>query len=116
VLPIREWLDNLVFAYVILSQAQAMPERMMDLRDKIGRFARQIYDGQTLGQAIGPDDLAQAWSLRHPDPLLALDPTRSEDDVFTEDSRSEWRIILKARERNPFAFELFRAYHSSEVR
>jgi hypothetical protein len=112
VLPVGEWLDNLVFAYAILSHAQAMPESMMDLRDKIERFARKIY----YDQSVRPDDLVQAWHLRHLDPLLALDPTRSADDAITEDTHSEWRIISKARGNYPSAFNLFRAYHSAEVR
>lgn len=112
VLPIGEWLDNLLYAYAALSGARSMADRMMDLRDQIGRHARRIYGHIP----VGPDDLVQAWRLRHLDPSLALDPTRSEADAMTEDTRAEWRLLTEARREYPDAFELFRAYHSAGVR
>jgi adenosine deaminase len=111
-LPLGEWLDNLVYAYAVLSSVQSMTHRMMGLRDQIGRHARRVYGDLP----AAPDDLVRAWRLRRLDPLLALDPTLNADDALTEDVQAEWRLVTDARHEHPHAYELFRAYHSSDVR
>jgi hypothetical protein len=112
VLPRGEWLDDLVFAYAMLSEAGVMPERLIGLRDRIGREARMLYQDNQMG----PDDLVQAWRLRDLDPLLALNPNRSPADTLDRTRRREWDHILAARKRQQPAYDLYRAYHSPVVR
>lgn len=108
-----EWLDDLVFAYVTLGEARVMTDRLMRLRDHIGRHARRLYGDDP----VGPDDLVAAWRLRRLDPLLALDPARDAADAIDPARKRAWAAIGKAKEDvSPAAWRLFERYHAKTVR
>ncbi len=112
VLPKGEWLDNLIFAYDVLSRDATQAAAVLQLRDSIGRLAREIYGDPP----TGPDDLARAWRLRHLDPLLACDPAQSAEAAVTADSKLEWQLITDAERHHPDAFKLFLNYHKPKPR
>jgi len=116
VLARGEWLDNLVFAYAVLAEARLMTDRLMALRDRIGREARRLYGDADGRLSLTPDDLAAAWRLRGLDPLLALDPSREHEPALDLARRQAWEKIRDARTDQAPAFRLFRAYHSQPVR
>lgn len=79
-LPLGEWLDNLVYAYAVLSNVQSMTRRRMGLRDQIGRHARRVYGDRPAAPMIS-SKLGIFASLNH---RWRSTPRLSADDAFIE--------------------------------
>ncbi|MCP4110717.1 MAG: hypothetical protein GY749_35195 [Desulfobacteraceae bacterium] len=106
-----EWLDDLVFAYMILSEKADFIQLQNKVKDEIFSLHRDIYDDN---RAIDIHLLIRAWRLRSIDPLIALDNTAKEHDKLDRKEREEWRLKEKA-EKNSQPYELFKSYHSKKV-
>lgn len=106
-----EWLDSLVFAYMILSEHKDFIQLLNKIKDKVCSLYREIYNDDT---GIDIHLLIQAWEMRNLDPLIAFDPTRRKHDALNKKEWDEWGRIEKAK-KEKHAYKLFEKYHSQSV-
>lgn len=109
-----EWIDNLIFAYDMISQQKALSHHhalLERLRLSIEKRCRKIY-----GEALAISDLIDAWKLRKLDAHLAFSSIKKKSDCLYLKEWVEWEAIAKAQEENKKAFELLKMYHTARYR
>ncbi|MCP4352780.1 MAG: hypothetical protein GY795_45585 [Desulfobacterales bacterium] len=107
-----EWLDNLVFAYMILSEQIEFIQLLNKIRDEIYLRYREIYcDSYGIDIYL----LIQAWKMRNLDPLIAFDSTKEKYSSLDRKEWKEWDRIKAKEKENPQAYKIFERYHSESV-
>lgn len=110
VLPQGEWLDNLVFAWMLIGEQRDadLTKYLFLLEREIAEYSNKIYDWSVL-----PYKLVEAWRLRKHDPFLYL-------EKGTASMMNEWDWIETAEEmqsvRNALAndhelMKIWKIYH-----
>ncbi|CAM2005581.1 hypothetical protein [Acanthopleuribacter pedis] len=123
-LPItrHEWLDNLVFAYMLLSRRHEFSGRLPALRGEIAHHFAKIYRPPVYFDAMPePAVLIDAWRMRDLDGLLlGEDLVDFEVDRFyrrflDQDQRVEAKRLWQRQKTATRAFSLWRCYHHQDV-
>lgn len=113
VVPLEEWLDNLLFAYWVLSESGTGQTFLFKLREDISRHAHRLYGS---GYQLDPHILLTAWRLRKLDPRMVFTPDRAGMMAVSEFTKRELSGIAQAERDHPAAFSLLQAWHSAQVR
>lgn len=109
-----EMLDNLIFAYYILSESEkANLFSLENLKLKIEELYFQIYHPDTSLFSIYT--LIEAWKHRFLDPFIICYPYEKQDKIYLEE-RKEWNLVDNFQKKYPDSFNLFKQYHSPKYR
>jgi hypothetical protein len=103
VLPTEDRLDDLVFARCVLLSNALLPERLALIDAEIRRLSMLIWDDPHLT----PDLLAEAWQLRHLDPLA----WQFRSDDLDPHRRAEALLHAEAERETPAAHRHFLRRH-----
>jgi adenosine deaminase len=103
VMPVEDRLDDLVFARYMMLHCSVSVERLPLIDAEIRRLAEYIWRDPN----VTVDGLTRAWRLRDLDPLARGNRT---SDVEPR-RRAEVRRLLKAKQDDPVAYEIFLKRH-----
>lgn len=106
-LPQGEWLDNLIFAFHILSKSNPPIGLMSNLEREINKLFLDIYETTP---DISIHTLIESWQMRKLEPEIAFG--RREPGMF---DGFEKRELEYARSLQYRTLDLLEAYHSSRV-
>ena len=103
-----EWLDNMVFLYLMLQKRSDSNFNMEKLRHEIELHAEKVY-GRNFST---PFLLVQAYQMRMLDPLIACNGFQRENEALDMTDWVEWAMIDKQKKKSPNGFLLFLMHHS----
>lgn len=99
-----EWLDNLVFAYMLCSNNYILVDMLNKIDTEIRKYFNQIY-GNTY---YSMNQLIEAWKCRKYDPLIIFNWRKPSFDTFENDELNEYNNIDKN------VHILYEKYHTKE--
>ncbi|MEZ8184328.1 hypothetical protein ACED29_00730 [Shewanella sp. 5S214] len=118
-----ERLDDLVFAYHILKEADCTGKVLNLLQSGIRQLTNKIYFVEPLFdeadtpkplfsfEYITPEDLHEAWKLRYLDPILVFDLKSKCQHTIRDEIIAEIKHITELKHKKPRAFNLLERYH-----
>jgi adenosine deaminase len=101
-------LDDLVFAYKLLSICSGSARQSVMLQGDIRALCHKVYE-----ESCAPEILWAAWELRHLD-ALRLESANHWSEL-DPDASEEIRRLCNARSDDKEAFKVFHAYHHPDV-
>jgi len=104
-----EWLDNLIFTYLLLINMNDKHQYIQLLENEIKLYFTKIYTD--FKDYFTIHDLIDAWKLRKYDPLIAFE--WREPSIFEEYEKKEFLLLQDAKLQNQKAFDIFTMYHES---
>lgn len=99
-----EYLDNLVFVYMLLSGTFKRDKTLVKVKDKINYLSKNIY-----GKVYSLQELVDAWKLRKLDPEKFFDEyeEKTQSEQIFRAYHSDTEVIKKYNTKIPFETKFF---------